>query len=1503
MKRYRSDGIGERVRPPGWSSSHQEPRLSDSDEDSPTPARKILKTLLENEVDRAIRDLDKDTTSSGRVKNHRAASLIPEFDPEGEDCTVSAWLKKIDQLGDIHDWNDKIKAFHLQDKLRGQARKWYNRLEEYDYSWNEWKQMLLRAFPKHRDYSTLLDEMMQRKKLPHETMTKYYQDKVSMCFRCKLSDSASVSCIIRGLPSSLQPNARAFQCERPDELYEAFLCALDDYKGPTPEVRGVFKDARSPQVPEKKINPETDPCPRCKKTGHMLRNCTLSDQRVCFKCGAQGHIATRCPSSNTHSKVPASVEAKSNIKDIKVLQNYSDVYKKVAKVNGVFVKAYIDTGSQVNVMNGQISKLLSLRVEPTSTILKGFSGGLITSRGEVEFNLEVDDIQIQCKAHLTDIDMGGISLLIGQPVINDKNMLLIVKNGTATLKREPELATQFDVAEDLQKFKVVTSNQETLPPGASIIKVQVLGNREDNDVCTAARLFEFEGVSYSLPATLLQGSEGHIKVINTGDQNVVWKAGQILTRAESCEEFSKSNQVSCQAMPFLTYEPKLSCPLNSNSSISLPTILTMSQTASLSIGGVQLADIKIGKLKENEHSKLTDLLLKYKDSFASSTKDLGCTNLVQMKIKLTTDQPIYRQPYRLSHSEQEIVKSKVAELLDAGIIKESESNYASPVILVKKKNGDSRLCVDYRALNAITVKDRYPLPNIEDHISKLAGKKYFTCLDMAQGYHQLQLRPEDTHKSSFICQQGQFEYLRVPFGLANSPSVFMRLINKIVSSIQNCQTDNDSSTHEILAFLDDLLLPSVDVETGLKMLEIVLQKFKSENLKLNMKKCSFLQSRVTYLGHEISQDGIQPAESKLTAVSEFPIPKSVHEIRQFIGLCSYFRKFIYKFAQIARPLTDLTKQNVPWDWGCRQIASFDELKKCLCSKPVLALYDPALRVEIHTDACKLGIAGILLQQQTDETLRPVMYFSRVTSKQESVYHSYELETLAVVESLRKFRIYIVGKHVKIVTDCTAVRATLTKRDIIPRIARWWLLIQDYDISVEYRPGERMRHVDALSRNPIDVMNINRLEVTDWFYTVQSQDDKLKNIIDQLKSGSAELDITNNYAIIDDRLYRKTLNGNRLVVPGPARWKIVQMHHDEIGHVGLKRCTELIKNDFWFSKMTRFIRKYVTACLHCAYGKGEHGKKEGKLHPIPKPTEPFRMIHVDHLGPFCRTKKGHEYMLVITDAFSKFVIAEPTRTVNSVETIRVLKRIFGLFGYPDRVVTDHGKAFTSRYFKKFGTDKQFKHTLNAIACPRANGQVERTNRTILNALRATDPSEAANNWANCLPDVVWGINNTLNDTTGLKPYDLMFSRSGRSVCDVSIPGRVVESTQSKRAKATSRIEKASAKMKRNFDKRRKNCKVYNKGDLVLWRQAPTSSVSRVNTKLDDIYSGPYIIFKVVGNDRYRIRSIKGLRGYKSFMGLVSADSLRPYRSIAPVSDSASSSDEQLETDDLIDLLES
>ncbi|XP_063838435.1 uncharacterized protein LOC135087628 [Ostrinia nubilalis] len=280
------------------------------------------------------------------------------------------------------------------------------------------------------------------------------------------------------------------------------------------------------------FNPDVDPCPRCRKTGHILRNCPQPDQRTCFKCGKQGHIATRCSSQTTR---PTNLELDSGIKEIKMVQNYNNAYKKVAKVNGAYVKAYLDTGSQVNVLSIQVSRLLDLKVIPTDVTLKGFSGGMITSRGVVEFLLEIDGIQTRCKAHLTDTNMDGINLLIGQPVINAEGITMVVCNGTVTLKEDTDFLKQMDVSEDCSRFEVVTASEECLPPGTSIIKVNVLGNTDNNDVITKPRHFELQDVSYSLPATLLRGGTGYIKVVNTGAEEIKWQPGEVLARADTCE--------------------------------------------------------------------------------------------------------------------------------------------------------------------------------------------------------------------------------------------------------------------------------------------------------------------------------------------------------------------------------------------------------------------------------------------------------------------------------------------------------------------------------------------------------------------------------------------------------------------------------------------------------------------------------------------------------------------------------------------------------------------------------------------------------------------------------------------------------------------------------------------------------------------------------------------------------------------------------------------------------
>ncbi|KAG6464992.1 hypothetical protein O3G_MSEX014865 [Manduca sexta] len=499
--------------------------------------------------------------------------------------------------------------------------------------------------------------------------------------------------------------------------------------------------------------------------------------------------------------------------------------------------------------------------------------------------------------------------------------------------------------------------------------------------------------------------------------------------------------------------------------------------------GEQLSNYEVTRLKE--------LLKKYETCFSDNLNDLGLTNVVQMEIDLNDSKPVVYRPYRLSFPEREQVRSMVKEMMEAGIICESSSPYASPVLIVKKKTGESRLCVDYRALNNKTRKEYYPLPLIDDQLDRLAGNSLFISLDLASGYYQIPIELKSQDKTAFVTPDGQYQFKRMPFGLANAPSVFQRTMNKILLKV-----------NYTIVYMDDVLIPAQSFDQGLMRLGEVLQIFSDSGLTLKIKKCYFFCTELEFLGFHVSGKGIRPGTHKTEAIQNFPTPRNVHDVRRFIGLTSFFRRFVKDFALIARPLTDLMKSKFEWKWSDDQEAAFNILKEKLVERPILALYDAKLETELHIDASKLGVAGILMQKGVDGLLRPIAYYSRKTTVDEQKFHSFELETLAVVASLNRFRVYLLGLKFKIVTDCNALRTTLTKRDLIPRISRWWVQFQEYDFEIEYRPGSRMAHVDALSRSPVSeptdgdidrIIDVLHVDVRDWIATVQSNDSEIKRI--------------------------------------------------------------------------------------------------------------------------------------------------------------------------------------------------------------------------------------------------------------------------------------------------------------------------------------------------------------------------------------------------------------------------
>lgn len=698
---------------------------------------------------------------------------------------------------------------------------------------------------------------------------------------------------------------------------------------------------------------------------------------------------------------------------------------------------------------------------------------------------------------------------------------------------------------------------------------------------------------------------------------------------------------------------------------------------------VALIDSSMFDCSSTEQNELlNNLFSKYPQVIAKDLHSLGLTSCIELEIELTTNKPVYQRPYRMSEAEKVLTRELVDDLKKNNIIRESSSPYASPAILVNKPNGEKRLCIDYRALNKITVKEKYPMPITEDLISRLHDAKIFTSLDLKSGYYHVKCSEGSIPKTAFVTPDGHYEFLRMPFGLCNAPSVFQRLMDMVLGKLR---------FERIICFMDDLLIATPTLDENIQQLENVLEILQKNGLTINLDKCHFFKTCIDFLGYRISVDGLRPSSKKLKAVEGYPVPQNAHQVRQFLGLINYFRKFIKNCAILSRPLTSLLKRDSKWEWGIGQLQAFSTLKKELLENAVLNIFNPKLPIILYSDASREGVACILTQI-TDEGERPVHFYSRQTTNEEKKYHSFELEFLAIVVGLQKFRHYLLGSIFKIITDCNAVKYTINKKDINSRIGRWVLLTQEFTFEILHRPGTQMQHVDALSRNPplvddpfhVSIDSVMAITEGDWLLSVQLQDPNICSIREILESGNAESHkkIFKDYELLGNKVYRRTEYGRRWLVPKKCIWQIIRANHDDLGHFAIDKTVDRIRSLYWFPKIKKIVTKYVKNCLNCIFSKSINGKKEGKLFPIPKYARPFHTLHIDHLGPFVKTTLGNTYILVTVDSFTKFVFISSVRNTKSRVVVNELNKIFKVFGNPKRLICDAGSAFTSHMFVNF-----------------------------------------------------------------------------------------------------------------------------------------------------------------------------------------------------------------------------
>ena len=870
--------------------------------------------------------------------------------------------------------------------------------------------------------------------------------------------------------------------------------------------------------------------------------------------------------------------------------------------------------------------------------------------------------------------------------------------------------------------------------------------------------------------------------------------------------------------------------------------------------------------------KLKNLLREYIDIFATNAKKPPITRKVKHKIDTGNSQPIKQRQYRLSEKEKEIVEKEVKEMKKNEIIRPSKSPWAAPVVLVEKKDGSIRFCIDYRKLNQVTKKDVYPLPRIDETIDTMGQMEVYSTMDLASGYWQIEIEEEDKEKTAFICHLGLFEFNIMPFGLCNAPSTFQRMMDEVLEG-------TDWSVGK--DYIDDIIVGSKSMERHLEDLKNVFQKLREAKLTAKLSKCKFAEQELLYLGHMISKDTIKPNPSKVAIVKNMQPPTDVAGLRRFLGMTSYYRRFIEGFAKIAYPLHQLLRKGKIYKWSADCQNAFETLKSKLTTEPVIIYPDFTQPMILETDASLKGL-GAILGQERDGKMRVIAYASRGLSKAEKNYAATELECLAMVWAVGYFRPYLHGRKFKVVTDHNPLKWLMEVRTQNQRLARWALKMQGFDMEVEYRAGRKHKDVDMLSR--LDISESNTDNVTMLIYQdekhekmkqLQEMDEYCNQIKEALVKGDPQINQEFNQQ--DGLLYRK----DKLVVPKTMQAEIISNNHNSItaGHLGRKRTYQKIQQRYYWPRMYMDVKEWTTLCIDCNMFKRGNAKAKIETHAITT-SQPFEIVAMDFIGPLPTSSEGNRHILVITDHFTKWVEAWAVKSANATTVAQLLMEFITRHGAPQHILSDRGTPFMNEMIEEVQKMLDINRIQVSAYRPQTHGIVERFNKTLV-GMMSMYVSTHQKEWAELLPYMLFAYRTSVHESTNKTPFAMIYGREARLPTDFVTrqPGeQISEEEYAKRL--TEKLIRIHEEAKYYNDKVRqkiesKNKEVepqYHEGQLV-WLYAPLKLKKKgQNIKLKAKWHGPYEIIEIVRSNLVRLRTTTG----KIFEELHHIERIKPFK---------------------------
>ena len=1018
-----------------------------------------------------------------------------------------------------------------------------------------------------------------------------------------------------------------------------------------------------------------------------------------------------------------------------VLDKSSPLVTAEVTIAGVRVVALIDTGATTSCCRWGWYDQWKTHLGPlkqTNTLVVGVGNVPVELKGITgSLELEWDSVTDHCEMMVLST-LEDVDVILGMDIINRLNVQISGRSKDAFPRPE---STSYEVLKLNQKV--------VIPAGKS--RVFFVAN-------TVADLTLFEPSDrlpeglFGLP-TLSEGSRVAVQLDNLteGDITLIpeWEVGKI-------------------SSVYLTQSP----------------------------AGDQMPQIP-DSLSAEQQRDLRHLLSEYQDVFSKEGQPISSTSLVEHEIHTTG--PAVRLPFRRQNPViRDIEQQQVKEMLRDEVIRPSTSPWASPVVMVKKRDGTMRFCVDFRKMNDATIKDAHPLPRIDDTLESLHGAQYFTTLDLKSGYWQVPIREEDKEKTAFRTSSGQlYEFNQLPFGLCNAPATFSRLMDRTLAGL---------AWNICLYYLDDIIVFSSTWAEHLERLRAVFERLRRANLKLGARKCQLAAREVSFLGYRVTPEGLEPEPRLMEAISKLPPPINVAEVRSFLGLVGYYRRFVKRFSDKAAPLNRLLHKDHPWKWTQDCQEAFQTLKGEIASRPISAYPDFSKPFRLYTDASNLGLGAILAQKQ-DGKERIICCASRTLNNAETNYSTTKKECLAIVWGVQVFRPFLVATHFEILTDHYALQWLRSMKSTSAILHRWAAALEDYRFTVLHRPGKLQGHVDALSRLP-----------------------------------------TENLVF--------TLEGKIKVPEEKAETIIGEVHRQ--GHLGESKTWKAFNRKYSTPQGRQKCREVVRTCPECQLGKDYKAQHGPKGH-INSPG-PWETVSIDIVGPLPVDGKSHRYIVTMMDVYSRYLIASPVKNHTASTVSRCLyESVVAYFGAPRSILSDRGTEFTGMIWESLAQLLGAKIKLTSPYYPQGNSVIERSHRTLSNMIRTMLLERKGEDWSTLLPTVMLYMNSMSQEKTGVSACEVLFGHNPNLPSDISYtPVTSLSNDREGYVKQLKRdLQDIRQKLSRILGHERdQSNNPFSVGDKVIIALLPHENTPKFMPK----WKGPFLVTKVP--NRFQIEYFDG-----------------------------------------------